>query len=65
MTIPKKVMKVSSYLKQGAQLISTNLDSSLPVSNKQLIVPDVGSLIKVVTECTKDTVKKFRAIFFS
>jgi ribonucleotide monophosphatase NagD (HAD superfamily) len=51
-----KLLKIASmacsYIKNGAKLISTNLDGQLPVSNSQFLIPDVGCMIKVVTACT-------------
>ena len=32
------------------------MDDRLPVSNKSLLVPDVGSMIQIITQCTKTPV---------
>ena len=46
-----------SYIKTGAQLVATNMDETeFTSSNRDLLIPDVGSLIRVITDTTHSPV---------
>lgn len=52
-----KVCMASSYVKNGAKFIVTNMDHKLPLSNSDIILPDVGAMVasvKVATEQEPD-----------